>query len=71
MTEESNALPAGFSLHRYLIDSILGAGGFGITYRAIHEALENQVALKEYFPAEWAYRDHDAITVRADRKSVV
>lgn len=71
MTEESNALPAGFSLHRYLIDSILGAGGFGITYRAIHEALENQVALKEYFPAEWAYRDHDAITVRANAQGQI
>ena len=39
----------GFSLHRYQIDGVLGAGGFGITYRAVHEALENEVAIKEYF----------------------
>ncbi len=45
---------------------MLGAGGFGITYRAIHEALQNQVAIKEYFPAEWAYRDHNGTTVRAN-----
>lgn len=71
MTEDSNALPAGFSLQRYLIESVLGAGGFGITYQAIHEALENRVALKEYFPAEWAYRDHDAITVRANAQGQI
>ena len=33
MTEDTNALPMGFSLHRYLVESVLGAGGFGITYR--------------------------------------
>ena len=61
MTEETNALPTGYNLHRYQIEGVLGAGGFGITYRAIHEALQNQVAIKEYFPAEWAYRDHNNI----------
>jgi formylglycine-generating enzyme required for sulfatase activity/serine/threonine protein kinase len=66
MTEETNALPTGYNLHRYQIEGVLGAGGFGITYRAIHEALQNQVAIKEYFPAEWAYRDHNNITVRAN-----
>jgi len=64
--EETNALPNGYNLHRYQIQGVLGAGGFGITYRAIHEALQNQVAIKEYFPAEWAYRDHNSITVRAN-----
>ncbi len=66
MTEETNALPTGYNLHRYQIEGVLGAGGFGITYRAIHEALQNQVAIKEYFPAEWAYRDHNSVTVRAN-----
>ena len=27
MPEETNALPAGYSLHRYQIDGVLGAGG--------------------------------------------
>ncbi len=71
MTEETNALPRGFSLHRYQIDSVLGAGGFGITYRAMHEALENEVAIKEYFPAEWAYRDHNGTTVRPNAQGQI
>ena len=71
MPEETNALPTGYSLHRYQIDGVLGAGGFGITYRAIHEALENQVAIKEYFPAEWAYRDHNGTTVRANSQGQI
>ncbi|HQC73308.1 MAG TPA: serine/threonine-protein kinase, partial [Candidatus Competibacteraceae bacterium] len=71
MTDETNSLPPGFSLHRYLIEGILGAGGFGITYRAMHEALENEVAIKEYFPAEWAYRDHNGITVRANAQGQI
>ncbi|TVR60993.1 MAG: hypothetical protein EA420_13020 [Candidatus Competibacteraceae bacterium] len=71
MAEETNALPNGYSLHRYQVDGVLGAGGFGITYRAIHEALENQVAIKEYFPAEWAYRDHNGTTVRANAQGQI
>ncbi len=71
MTEETNALPMGYNLHRYQIEGVLGAGGFGITYKAIHEALENEVAIKEYFPAEWAYRDHNGITVRANAQGQI
>ena len=71
MTEETNALPTGYSLHRYQIEGVLGAGGFGITYRAMHEALENEVAIKEYFPAEWAYRDRNGTTVRPNAQGQV
>ncbi len=71
MTEESNALPNGYNLHRYQIQGVLGAGGFGITYRAIHEALQNEVAIKEYFPAEWAYRDHNGTNVRANAQGQI
>lgn len=31
-----NALPAGTVLHNYIIESILGNGGFGIVYKARH-----------------------------------
>ena len=71
MTEETNALPTGFSLHRYQIEGVLGAGGFGITYRAMHEALQNEVAIKEYFPAEWAYRDRNGTTVRPNAQGQI
>ncbi|HCB12768.1 MAG TPA: hypothetical protein DEP36_04260 [Gammaproteobacteria bacterium] len=71
MTEETNALPNGYNLHRYQIEGVLGAGGFGITYRAIHEALQNEVAIKEYFPAEWAYRDHNGINVRPNAQGQI
>ena len=35
---------------------MLGAGGFGITYRAFDHRLDGPVALKEYFPADAATR---------------
>ncbi|MFO1372463.1 MAG: SUMF1/EgtB/PvdO family nonheme iron enzyme [Candidatus Competibacteraceae bacterium] len=71
MSDDTNALLKGFNLHRYLIEGVLGAGGFGITYKAIHEALQNAVAIKEYFPAEWAFRDHDNITVRPNAQGQI
>ena len=62
----NNTLPIGYRLHQYRIESVLGAGGFGITYKAVHEALQTRAAIKEYFPVEWSYRDHDAVNVLAN-----
>jgi serine/threonine protein kinase len=50
------ALPKGDHLHWYRIDSILGQGGFGITYLAEDTNLEQRVAIKEYLPNELAVR---------------
>lgn len=50
-------------LDEYRIDAILGAGGFGVTYKALDTHLENWVAIKEYFPVEWSFRDSNGITV--------
>ena len=58
-----NALEPGYRLREYRIESVLGQGGFGITYRAYDTTLERPVAIKEYLPVELAVRESDS-TVR-------
>ncbi len=58
-TVQKNALQPGHSINWYQITGILGIGGFGITYLAEDENLLQQVAVKEYFPREWALRGED------------
>ena len=48
---------------QYELIEVLGVGGFGITYRAIDHILGGEVAIKEYFPNEWAVRRGDTLTV--------
>ncbi|HUM89980.1 MAG TPA: protein kinase [Candidatus Competibacter sp.] len=62
-TRRTNALASGCLLDEYRIDTILGAGGFGVTYKAWDTHLETWVAIKEYFPVEWSFRDSDGVTV--------
>lgn len=50
------ALLPGHELQEYTIDSVLGTGGFGITYLAHDQHLQRNVAVKEYLPGEWAIR---------------
>ena len=67
----ANALPSACMLDEYRIDSILGAGGFGVTYKALDTHLENWVAIKEYFPVEWSFRDADGVTVRPNTQGEI
>jgi serine/threonine protein kinase len=49
----SQTLPSGTCLHgTYIIDEILGKGGFGITYSGYHQETKERVAIKEYHPSE-------------------
>jgi peptidoglycan hydrolase-like protein with peptidoglycan-binding domain len=56
------ALKAGQTIGRYEVVSVLGQGGFGITYRARDSQLGREVAIKEYLPAALAVRQ-DGTTV--------
>lgn len=58
-----NALPPGTRFEEYRLDAVLGAGGFGITYRAYDANLDKFVAIKEYLPGEFV--------TRAERYTVV
>jgi len=60
MPEVANALPRGYALHEYRVESVLGAGGFGLTYLATDSNLNLKVALKEYLPGDFAARAGDS-----------
>lgn len=51
-----DALPPGHHLDGYVIESVLGFGGFGVTYLARDARLGAFVAIKEYLPQEISRR---------------
>lgn len=64
MDERTNALPVGTELEGYRVVALLGAGGFGITYKAVDLLLDRHVAIKEYLPSVLANRGADRKTVK-------
>ncbi len=44
---------------RYRIESVLGQGGFGITYEAVQVSLNRKVAVKEFFMKDLCERDKE------------
>ena len=48
---------------RYLIGKVLGQGGFGITYIGMDLSLQRKVAIKEFFPPNYASRKYQKGTV--------
>ncbi len=54
--DAANALPIGHRLQEFELRGVIGAGGFGIVYRAFDHSLEREVAIKEYMPAALAGR---------------
>ncbi|MGH8674957.1 MAG: protein kinase domain-containing protein [Burkholderiales bacterium] len=62
-----DALPPEYRLHWYVLERVLGQGGFGITYLARDTNLDQPVAIKEYLPVEVATRKADStVRPRAD-----
>ena len=62
MTETNiNALRKGVLLNgRYIVEEVLGMGGFGITYKGFDQILQIPIAIKEYFPREFVSRSQTA-----------
>jgi len=72
--EENNALTKGSAVDEYIIDSVLGGGGFSIVYKAHHHETEKPVVIKEYMPQKLAKRINDCEVVsksKVDESSFV
>jgi serine/threonine protein kinase len=63
-------LKEGTRVSRYEVRGVLGAGGFGITYRVYDTQLLCEAAMKEYLPADVAVRGDDRTTVMPRSKEV-
>ena len=55
MSASSHSLAKGVTVDNYILDGILGGGGFSIVYLA-HDKDNNQVVIKEYMPSRLAAR---------------
>ncbi len=54
-------LSVGTTIGNFEITGTLGAGGFGVTYKALDVLLGNHVAIKEYFPEQFAHREGEFV----------
>lgn len=63
--EHRYSLPSESILRQYVVRSLLGHGGFGMTYLAEDTRLMRQVAIKELLPNDFATRGDDGTTVVA------
>ncbi|MCR5268723.1 MAG: protein kinase [Lachnospiraceae bacterium] len=72
MKEYPQALPAGSVLAgQYVIEDVLGQGGFGITYVAHDHKSGQKLAIKEYYPDGVVIREnsiHVTVSAGGDRK---
>ncbi|HZE90520.1 MAG TPA: serine/threonine-protein kinase, partial [Rhizobacter sp.] len=68
MNHGGSSLPLGHRLQEYVIEGLIGEGGFGIVYLARDTQLGRVVALKEYMPSSLATRGtHHEVSVRSQR----
>ena len=57
MSDDITPLPVGTKVNHYRIVRVLGGGGFSIVYLAEDLLSQQEVVVKEYFPAKLAIRD--------------
>jgi serine/threonine protein kinase len=62
MSNPANALPAGTRVDEFVIERVLGGGGFSIVYLAVSDKTRRSVVIKEYMPVSIATRD-DSMSV--------
>ena len=62
--EDRDWLSSGTELGEYVIEAVIGQGGYGVVYRASHRYLGTVVALKEYLPATVAVRAGGSVSPR-------
>jgi len=64
MKHHSSFLPRGYLLdNQYIVDNVLGAGGFGVTYLGIDKDSGEELAIKEFLPSQFSYRDSNQVSV--------
>jgi serine/threonine protein kinase len=56
-SQQQKPLPKGVVLNECKIIKVLGIGAFGITYLAYDKLLDRKVAIKEFFPRDFAKRN--------------
>jgi serine/threonine protein kinase len=65
--DTSNPLAVGTQLQEFVIERLIGVGGFGIVYQANDTLLHRTVAIKEYMPSAMALRSDGAtISLRSE-----
>mgnify|MGYP000909768586 CR=1 FL=1 len=61
--DQGSELPRGTRMQEFVVERVLGVGGYSIVYLARDTRLDRRVALKEYLPATLAMRAPDGTVV--------
>ena len=62
-TNVRDSLPAGTVIDCYIIDKVIGSGGFSLIYLAHDEDTDEKVVIKEFLPKKLARREVDSASI--------